>query len=239
MKILIFTQKVDKTDPVLGFFHSWIVEFSKQFDSVEVVCLEKGKFDLPINVNVYSLGKPQYQSEARYGAGKFFQKIKYILNLYKYLFLISGSYDRVFVHMNEEYVLLCGLYWKIKGTPVYFWRNHSKGSIWTHIAVILSSKVFCTSSDSFTARFKKTSIMPAGIDTTIFKPLEGIVRKKYSICMVGRISPVKHIDLGLEAFQALVSSGTQASLAIIGPTFPNDKEYLEGLKKYVEDKNLS
>ena len=30
--ILIITQKVDINDPVLGFFHQWIVEFSKRVD---------------------------------------------------------------------------------------------------------------------------------------------------------------------------------------------------------------
>src|SRR3990167_7712633 len=149
MRLLIFTQKVDSMDPVLGFFHGWIKKISERALSVSVICLEKGSFDLAKNVTVYSLGKEKAVS-----------KFRYIINLYKYLWLISGSYDKVFVHMNEEYVLLAGLYWKLKGIPVYLLRNHPYGSILTRFAVLLSTKVFCTSIQSFTTRFEKTVIMP-------------------------------------------------------------------------------
>lgn len=228
MKLLVFTQKVDRTDPVLGFFHSWIREFSTQCESIEVICLEKGDFDLPQNVTVYSLGKENKIS-----------KFGYIKNLYKYLSLISGSYDKVFVHMNQEYVLLAGLYWKIKGIPVYMWRNHPAGSPLTRLAVMLSSKVFCTSNQSFTARFKKSIIMPAGIDTNMFRPVASALRKKYSVCMVGRLSPVKRPDIALEAVETLISRGVQVSLSIIGPVLDRDIGYADSLKKYVIDKNLS
>ena len=57
MRLLIITQKVNKNDPVLGFFHTWIKELATKFESIEVICLEKGHFDLPQNVTVYSLGK--------------------------------------------------------------------------------------------------------------------------------------------------------------------------------------
>lgn len=228
MRILVFTQKVDKNDPVLGFVVSWLREFSLKFQSVEVICLEKGDFDLPNNVTVYSLGKENKIS-----------RVGYLIAFYKYLNLISGSYDRVFVHMNQEYVLLAGLYWRIKRIPVYLWRNHPKGTLITRIAVWLSTKVFCTSKSSFTARFKKTVIMPAGIDTASFKPVEGAVRKKYSVCVVGRISPIKHVELALEAMETLLSRGVQTSMSIIGPSLQKDLKYVDSLKKYVIDHNMS
>ncbi len=227
MKILVFTQKVNKNDKVLGFFHNWLVELSTQFESVEVICLEKGEFDLPKNVTVYSLGKEQGVS-----------KLGLVKNLYHYLFLISGSYEQVFVHMNEEYVLLAGLYWKAKGIPVYLWRNHQMGSLKTRIAIALSRKVFCTSKESFTARFSKTVIMPAGINTKMFHPTPGVVRKKYSVCMVGRVSPIKKVHLALEAIKVLILRGVQVSLSIIGPVLDNDLDYSEKLKKYAQDNNL-
>jgi glycosyltransferase involved in cell wall biosynthesis len=239
MRLLIFTQKVDKKDSILGFFHGWITEIAKRAESVTVICLEKGETDLPKNVKVYSLGKPQYQSIARYGAGRMFVKIKYLVNLYKYIFEIRGSYDKVFVHMNQEYILLLGVYWKIAGIPVYLWRNHPKGSLYTTLSVWLSTKVFCTSGQSFTARFKKTVIMPAGVDIDSFKPFPGVVHKKYSVCMVGRITPIKHTSLALEAINHLVLSGAQVSLTIVGSPLPKDESYYNFLKKYVADNKLS
>ena len=119
-----------------------IEEFAKKAEEVIVICLYKGEVNLPKNVTVYSLGKEK-------GVSHF----GYVINLYHYLFLIRGSYDRVFIHMNQEYILLAGLYWKIKKIPVYMWRNHPVGNILTHLAVWLSTKTFCTSTSSFVARF--------------------------------------------------------------------------------------
>lgn len=228
MRLLVFTQKIDRKDPILGFFHSWVFELSKVCESVEVICLEKGDFDFPRNVTVYSLGKEVGKS-----------RIGYIINLYRYLNIISGSYDSVFVHMNQEYVLLAGLYWKIKNIPVYLWRNHRKGSILTVLAVGLSEKVFCTSTDSFTAKFSKTVIMPVGVDTNVFREKSVLSRKKYSICMWGRISPVKNIHIALDAIRILVSEGIQIYLTIAGPIPNKDFEYAEKLKKYISENNLS
>jgi len=228
MRTLIFTQKVDREDTVLGFFHDWVIRFSQKNSEVNVICLEKGDYDFSSNVKVYSLGKEKGAS-----------KLQYVLNLYKHLKELDGSYDKVFVHMNQEYVLLAGLYWKLKGIPVYLWRNHPKGTLFTSIAVLLSTKVFCTSTKSFTAKYRKTVIMPAGVNTDNFKQSGGVMRKKYSICMVGRISPVKHIELALEAINILVKDGTQISFSVVGDTPDRDKEYFKILSKYVEDNNLS
>lgn len=141
--------------------------------------------------------------------------------------------------MNEEYVLLCGAYWKLKGVPVFFWRNHLKGSLLTRLAVLLSSKVFCTSKSSFTARFKKTKIMPVGNDTNMFKPILGVIRKNNSVCMLGRIAPIKHIELAIEAVKIIVSHGCQISLSIIGSPEKKDIHYYENLKKFVSENKLS
>src|SRR3989344_839285 len=108
MKLLIFTQKVDKNDSTLGFFHTWIMEISKKVESVSVICLGVGEYNLPKNVTVYSLGKDQIDT---YSTKYIVRKIRYIINFYKYLFLIKGSYNRVFIHMNEEYAPLAGWYW--------------------------------------------------------------------------------------------------------------------------------
>jgi len=144
MNLLILTQKVDKNDDLLGFFHGWILEFAKQYEHVIVVCLQKGEYELPENVDVLSLGKERGTS-----------RVRYILNFFKYIIQTYKRYDSVFVHMNQEYILLGGLLWKVMKKKVFFWRNHPKGTFLTNIAVFFSNKVFYTSPFSYTARFKK------------------------------------------------------------------------------------
>jgi len=62
MKLLIVTQTIDSNDPVLGFFVRWVEEFSKQCEEVTVICLQKGEYELPKNVRVFSLGKESTKS---------------------------------------------------------------------------------------------------------------------------------------------------------------------------------
>lgn len=227
MKLLIITQTVDTGDTTLGFFHTWICEFAERFDHVDVICLKEGQHDLPENVHVFSLGKEKKQS-----------KVSYILNLYTYIWQERNQYDAVFVHMNQEYVLLGGLFWKLMGKQVFLWRNHPYGNLATRIAVMFSHKVFCTSVRSFTAQFEKTTIMPAGIDTSLFEKSIGVERKKHSLLMFGRIAPIKHVERAIEAFKLVRETDKQCTLSIIGDVLTKDKEYLEMLKDRVEELGL-
>ncbi len=228
MRLLIITQKVDTNDSVLGFFHGWIAEFAKQCTSIVVICLEKGAYQLPANVRICSLGKEERRS-----------RWSYMIRLYKYMWSLRGEYDAVFVHMNQEYVLLGGLLWKCMGKPIFMWRNHAKGTMVTRIAVALSSKVFCTSPQSFTARFAKTSLMPVGIDTELFSPDSSAIRKRDSIVCLGRISPVKKIEDIIVGVAALSHECASARLIIVGDPTPDAHDYYERLKRLVRDMGLT
>lgn len=192
MKLLIITQKVDRNDPILGFFHRWVEEFAKHCESIIVICLYKGEYTLPQNVRVLSLGKE---------SGEF--RLKYLYRFYKYIWQERKNYDAVFVHMNQEYIVLGALFWKILRKKITLWRNHQSGSMITRLAVYCSDKVFCTSRYSFTARFKKTIIMSVGIDTDLFKRNETIVRIPQSVLFLGRISPIKNVDVFIDALNLL------------------------------------
>lgn len=233
MKLLIITQAVDTKDTTLGFFHRWIEEFSKRVEKVEVICLGKGEYDLPQNVFVHSLGKDRAELQSANDKVRI-RKTRYIFNFYKYIWRERKNYDIVFVHMNQEYVILGGIFWRIWGKKIFFWRNHPHGDFFTRLAVLLSHKVFCTSTHSFTAQYSKTEIMPAGIDTNIFKKNPEIVRKKNSLLMFGRIASIKKIELAIDAFVSLHSKSISTSLSIVGDALPKDQGYLETLKDRAE-----
>ena len=226
MKLLIITQKVDINDDVLGFFHSWIEEFARNCEFVTVICLQKGEYDLPDNANVLSLGKEN-------GV----QKLKYIFNFYKHIWFERKNYDSVFVHMNQEYVLLGGLFWKLLRKKILLWRNHPSGNFLTCIAMSLSNKIFCTSKYSFTARSKKTVLMPVGIDMDRFKKTE-TQKIKNSILFLARISPVKKQDLLIEALNILNKESTKFSADFYGNSLPKDMAYAKFLKEKVKEHKL-
>ncbi|MDO8569779.1 MAG: glycosyltransferase [bacterium] len=229
MKLLVITQKVDKNDPVLGFFHRWVEEFSKHFEFVTVICLEEGEHSLLENVRVLSLGKGKLKIEN----WKLKIKFRYILNFYQYIWDERNNYDSVFVHMNQEYVLLGWKFWKLWGKKIYLWRNHAKGSLLTRLAVLLSNKVFCTSPSSFTARFAKTQIMPVGIDTDFFKPDPLVQRIPNSFLFLGRIAPVKKVLEFVEWFNKL---DEKSHATIAGAALLKDSDYEKLVRSRASDR---
>lgn len=222
MKLLIITQAVDKDNPVLGFFHRWLEEFAKHFEKITVICLEKGRFNLPPNVAVRSLGKEGGES-----------RVKYLLNFYRFIWQERKNYDSVFVHMNQEYVLLGGLIWKLFGNKIYLWRNHAQGNFLTRLAVWFSDKVFCTSPNSFTARFAKTRLMPVGIDTNFFQPDASVPKIPQSILFLGRMAPVKNVTLFIEALNELQKSDVDFMATIAGAALPQDIVYEKKVQELV------
>lgn len=215
MNLLIITQKVDKNDGVLGFFHAWVEKFAKHCEKITVICLQKGEYDFPKNVHVLSLGKEEGDS-----------RFKYFFRFYRYIWRERKNYDSVFVHMNREYVLLGGVLWRAWGKKIMLWSNHKKGNIFTRIAVYLSDVVFCTSKFSYTAQFKKTKIMPVGVDTELFKRTVSAERKKNSILCIGRIAPVKNIDVLIDVLLLLDNEGRDFTATLVGDSLSKDTEYL-------------
>lgn len=228
MRLLIIAQKIDRTDPVLGFFHRWVEEFSKHFSRVTVVCLQKGEYDLPGNVAVLSLGKEKWQSRA-----------KYIFLLFYFSLRYFNRYDTVFVHMNQEYILTAGWLWKLLGKRIYMWRNHYAGSALTDIAAWFCTKIFCTSRYSYTAKFRKTVFMPVGVDTEFFHPIAGVVRMPRSILSLGRIAPSKNIHTLISAFEILKKEGVQFTADVVGNAHPADEGYADSLRAQVADAGLA
>jgi len=219
MKLLFLTQKVDRNDDVMGFVHSWLLKFSRKFEKIIAVCLEKGEYNLPENVKVLSLGKESGRS-----------RLKYLFNLYKFIIKERKNYDCVFVHMNQEYVILGGLIWRFLGKKIIFWHNHRHGSFFTWLSAKISNAVFYTSPFAYTARFKNAKIAPAGIDAEVFKRNENIQKIPRSILCLGRISPVKRLEVLIEAAEELEKNGVEFVLNIIGGAPERDKEYFEKIK---------
>ena len=218
MRLLLLTQKIDKNDDVLGFMHSWLAELAKHFEFIIAVSLEKGEHELPQNVSVFSLGKEKKKS-----------RLLYIFNFYKIIWRERKNYDAVFVHMNPEYVLLGGIFWRMMGKKVIFWYNHTQGDWRADLAIKIAHIVCHTSPFAYTAGKKKSRRMPAGIDTSHFKQM---LNKSSipSILYIGRIAPVKDLLTLVRASRMLSEEGIRFSLDIYGSSLPKDWGYETDIK---------
>lgn len=213
MKLLVCTQVLDRNDPYLGFMHGWFVELARQVEHLTIICLKEGEHSLPANVRVYSLGKESGTS-----------RLTRVLRLVRYIVLLRHAYDAVFVHMNQEYILLGGWFWLPMGKHIYLWRNHYAGSLLTDIAALFCTKVFCTSKFSYTAKYKKTVFMLLGIDPRFVPPLAPPTPG--SILFFGRLAPSKHPALLLKALTLLQNE--QWTADFYGP---GESAYLAALKQ--------
>ncbi len=219
MRLLICTQKVAANDDVLGFMHRWIEAFAASCESVSVICLEKGEYHLPPNVSVFSLGK-------EHGTSRLTQVVRFV----RHIIQKRDSYDAVFVHMNPEYLLLGGLFWRLAGKRAGLWYNHRMGGMRARLGILLAEIVFFTSPFAFASRFKKATSMPAGVDTEQFKPQarEKIAR---SILSLGRLSPVKHLEVIIGAFDELRRRGAHFVARIYGEPTERDRRYAQDIRR--------
>ena len=214
MRLLITTQTVDRDDPVLGFFHGWLIEFAKHFEHIDVICLKEGNHTLPQNVSVHSLGKETSRNYFRY-----------LFRFYRYVWQLRNKHDVVFSHMNPHYIVLGGWFWILFRKPMFFWRNHAKMNRMTRIAAHFARRVFYTSPYACTKIFSHAVQMPVGIDTDVFVQQDDVERLEHTVLSLGRISPVKRLKIFVEASHIL----DNFDMHIYGDASKGQSEYREFL----------
>lgn len=235
MKLLIVTQKVNKGDSILGFFHRWIIEFAKHCELVTVICLEEGLHELPLNVKVFSLKKER--SASSYG-WSFGCDAQYILSFYRYLWRERKNYDAVFVHMNPIYVVLGGIIWKILGKKTSLWYTHKNVDLKLRVSEKLVDQIFTASKESFTLVSKKILVTGHGIDVLQYAdtPRSKVMGQEPIIILcVGRITPIKRAHVLVEAANLLKKQwGKRFEIRLIGsPVTESDKLYKETVQSLI------
>lgn len=239
MKLLIATQKVDMDDDNLGFFHDWIKEFSLRTEKVIVVCLFKGRYDLPQNVKVISLGKEKMTE----GGGiflKLYRRFMLIPRFYKAIWQTRGDYDMVFVHMLPEYVVMGGLLWKMWRKQIGLWFMHKSIRPTLRIAEKFVKVIFTGTKDSCRIKSKKIDVVGHGIKIEDFRRVEK-QDDVFRILSIGRITPRKGVHTLLEAIAILNKENSLDRIKIDiagGAVYESDEIYLQELKTFTRENGL-
>lgn len=233
MNLLVITQKVNLDDDNLGFFHQWLEKLSRKTDKLFVICLFKGKYNLPGNVEIFSLGKERGTSKI----GRWFLLQKHLLKCLPHT-------NGVFIHMCPIYAILSYPLVKIYQQKMIMWYAHAKAHFLAKIAEGLVDKVLTPSVDSFQYKQRKVLITGHGIDIDIFKPSDetGPPKGKFAVFTAGRIAPSKDPKTLIEAADILVNQRGIKNLEVKIAGTPRRKEskrYFEELKQLVANKNLN
>jgi len=209
MKLLIVTQAVDTEDSILGFFVRWIEVFAQHCERVTVICLRKGAYVLPNNVEVIALDGTSRFSRA--------------LQIWRFCISHRAEYDTVFVHMNPEYIVAAGLLWRAMHKRIALWYTHKSVDLKLRIAEFFANIIFTASKESFRLKSKKVRVMGHGIDTTFFCPDSSVARGDW-ILSVGRLMKSKRHDL---AIREAVQEDKELRIAGEGP----ERQHLETLAR--------
>ncbi|OGN27844.1 MAG: hypothetical protein A2941_00650 [Candidatus Yanofskybacteria bacterium RIFCSPLOWO2_01_FULL_49_17] len=228
MKLLIITQKVDQDDQLLGFFVGWIKEFAKNFKTIAVLCLERGNYGLPDNVQVIGMGKDKNKS-----------KLGQLFNFYRAIIMLE--YDAVFVHMNPVWMVLGGPYWRLMGRKSFLWYTSKGVTLKLRLAEKLADIILTASPESFRLPSNKVFVTGHGIDTDLFVPDSGKKMKDgvLRILSVGRIAPVKNYEILIEAAKMMTDKGLKFEISLIGaPALDKDKNYESKIRAKIKKLNL-
>jgi glycosyltransferase involved in cell wall biosynthesis len=236
MRLLIITQKVDKDDPAMGFFHNWILKIAQHADRVFVIATSKGSYDLPKHVTVFSLGKER----------NFPRPLRYLIFCFYTLWTLPRA-GGVFVHMCPEYALAIRPLNFFFRKKIVLWYAHAAVSRIAKMTLPYVDTILTPSSESFLYPAKQVISTGHGIDTNIFSPsaqdetLSGDARNEKTILTVSRISTIKNIELLLKAIHILSQKGVAGfRVKIVGdPARPEDYEYHAALKKQADEYNIS
>jgi len=230
MKLLIITQKVDINDDNLGYFHSWLEKLAEKAD-IFVIGNYVGKYDLPENVKVFSLGKER--------------RVDRLVKIFKYQWFLLKLLPRVngvFFHMCPEYVLGAHLLPKIFRKKTLLWYTHKSVNWKLKLAEKLVDKIFTASKESFRLPSKKVEITGHGIDVNKFKSQKSKVKSdKFTIITVGRIAEIKNLHLLIEVASILKNKNRNFNFEIKiagSPILESDKIYFEKLKEKIQEKKL-
>lgn len=231
MKLLVVTQKVDKEDENLGAFYYWFEEFAKKVESMAIIADAVGTTYFPPHVQVEGLGKDK-------GRGR-------TARLWKFWELFSYYYarsDAVFFHQIPEFVLASSPFLLSLKRTSALWYAHGTVTKKLKLAERLVDHIFTSSPSGFRLPSKKVWHLGQAINTDLFKPSLGTVKRQAGLQMItiGRLSPSKNYENIIKACSHLKEKWIPPwTLSIVGgPIMPRDHQYLTSLKKLVNESGL-
>ncbi|MBP9869585.1 glycosyltransferase [Patescibacteria group bacterium] len=220
-RLLVITQRVDERDTNLAVHVRWLQELATQNATVDVIAQSVGTHDLPNNVHVHSLGKEMGASKARQ-----------LWNFYGHVFRVIPHIDSVLVLMVPLYVVLVAPVLFFVNVPSFLWYTHKRVSLVLRIALFFVRRVFSASPESFRLKTKKVRFLGHAIDTEFFTFDSSVTPEKGLVISVGRIAPVKRLEIIIDAVKALRKDGLNVRLQLIGSAvLPVDVEYEKTLRR--------
>jgi len=126
---------------------------------------------------------------------------------------------------------------KLFSTKFFWWKTHGKvGEFKETLALLGVDQVFTAGAKSFDRKSDKIRVVGHAIDTDRFSENDNAIHSTPACLMVGRIVPVKKIEVALRALSH-IGHETDVSLTLVGS--PDSPLYQETLLEYSREHALS
>ncbi len=236
MNLIWVNQKTDIDDSGLGVTIDWINAFANNVNKIYVITHDAGRLpDIP-NVEIVSIGKE-----------KGYSKVRKAWELYRHCWRIiqNNKIDGCFVHMVPIFGVMLSPLLRLKGIPILQWYTHGYTSWAARLSYYLANQILTASHESLSITGSKILAIGHGIDTDHFSPASvekkdgQPVKRIRKIITVGRISPVKRLEVLISAVKELRQQEIACELSIIGePRGSEGESFLAALKQQVRQNKL-
>jgi glycosyltransferase involved in cell wall biosynthesis len=233
MRLLLFNLATDADDPILGFTTKWIRALAERLEFIHVITMRAGRFDLPNNVQVHSVGKEKGYSEPR-RACEFYRILTRVLR--------EDRIDACFSHMMPLFTVMAGPALNWSRIPIVTWYAHAQVTWILKLAHYFSTHMVASLRSAYRYKADKLIVTGQGIDTTLFSPDPEVWSSDDPpiILCAGRLSPVKDHPTLLKAVSLLVRDRPLPMRVVIvgGPASTRDDAYVLSLHRQVKELGL-
>lgn len=232
MRLLLFNLATDADDPILGFTTRWISALAERVEFVHVITMRAGRYELPSNVQVHSVGKEKGYSEPR-RAFEFYRLLIRVLR--------EDRIDACFSHMMPLFTVMAGLALNWHRIPIVTWYAHPHVTWILKLAHYFSAHMVASLRSAYPYKADKVIVTGQGIDTTLFLPDARVSPDDPPVILcAGRLSPVKDHPTLLKAVALLRQNWTYPVRVVIvgGTATTRDAPYVLSLYQQVKQLGL-
>lgn len=217
LRILIFANEFDPAHDVMGFLPDWVRVLQRQGTDVRVMAQHVGKISRAVPlIDLDKYGRPG--------------RIGRLVRTWTAMWRFRDQYDVLFVVMSPLWATVLSPLARLLGKRSYLWYAVWRGSWKLRCAERVVTGIFCSVPESFPFRSRKVRAIGQAIDIERYHPEEGQRISGRMLCL-GRISPVKRIEVLLEALSIIPDLAEAHSVLIAGgPVSEGDRAYEADLR---------
>jgi glycosyltransferase involved in cell wall biosynthesis len=224
MNLLLFNLAVDAEHVTLAFSIKWIELLARRFDNIDVVTMYAGRYSLPPNVTVWSVGR-------ELGYPKWLRVLRFYWVVIR--IIRQRRVDIAFTHMIHAFAVLFWPVARLTGIRNLLWYAHGAMPLGVRLAHWAADRVVSSTPEGFRLSSNKVSFIGQGIDMAEFKPGARQRGEYFRVVSVARLSAVKGIDILVDTLDRWCPQGYVGwHLLVVGAaTSPEEKEYAEALQQ--------